>query len=299
MAKRDMVGDVPGNVLGMLGDLNFKLQHGVITPTQLDLFLKKQNPFEVVGWLDAILNREEELHGAFFSKNFAKKFDYSQFSATLEKYGEAKFAEWKKIGLEPHFLPSVEMSQNKDFPGWKVKPEQWFYDQVDKGNVLGSPLCLGEFDIDGMVVLVDTRCKPAYWGNGKQMWENDNLFGEIIAKLREEEKIVDYNPRASRFGVSALEIEQKIAPALATKLGLEPRQVRLERAIEFNVLSQLLTDTLRAKDGETNTRVWFADHFDEYRLNGGHSVSGGFAYVHYYSAGNHWYRKSFRLLAVL
>ena len=40
-----MVGDVPGSVLGMLSDLTSKLQHGVLTPDQLERFLKKQNPF--------------------------------------------------------------------------------------------------------------------------------------------------------------------------------------------------------------------------------------------------------------
>ena len=40
-----MVGDVPGNVLGMLEDLMLKLRKCVLTPDELELFLKKQNPF--------------------------------------------------------------------------------------------------------------------------------------------------------------------------------------------------------------------------------------------------------------
>lgn len=47
MAKKEQIGDVPGNVLGMLADLNHKLQHGKITPGQLDRFLKKGNPYDV------------------------------------------------------------------------------------------------------------------------------------------------------------------------------------------------------------------------------------------------------------
>jgi hypothetical protein len=46
--KKENIGGVPGNVLGMLADLNLKLQHGRITPKQLERFLKKQNPFENV-----------------------------------------------------------------------------------------------------------------------------------------------------------------------------------------------------------------------------------------------------------
>ena len=40
-----MIGDVPGNVLGMLADLCHKLKAGTIKPEELELFLKKQNPF--------------------------------------------------------------------------------------------------------------------------------------------------------------------------------------------------------------------------------------------------------------
>src|SRR3989344_1185638 len=43
-----MVGDVPGNVLGMLEDLMLKLRKCVLTPDELELFLKKRNPFSLV-----------------------------------------------------------------------------------------------------------------------------------------------------------------------------------------------------------------------------------------------------------
>jgi len=43
--KQNMIGDVPGNVLGMLSDLTSKLQHGKITSRQFELFLKGKNPF--------------------------------------------------------------------------------------------------------------------------------------------------------------------------------------------------------------------------------------------------------------
>lgn len=46
--KQEMIGSVPGNVLGMLADLMHKIQHGVRTPDQLDRFLKGQNPFAVL-----------------------------------------------------------------------------------------------------------------------------------------------------------------------------------------------------------------------------------------------------------
>lgn len=292
MAKQDMVGDVPGKVLGMLGELRDKMQHGVITPKQLDLFLKKQNPFKAVSWIEEILAREKMLQMRFFG-NFAKNFNYSPFVRTLENYGQVNIEEWRELGLEPHFLPPITMSQ-RNYTGWKVKPEQWFYDNVTNGNISGNPLDLG-----GVTVLVDIRCKPAY-KKGEQMWEND-LLGDIIENLREKGEIQDHQPRQSRFSISAIEIENKISPAFAKKLGLEPRQVRLERAVEFNVLSQMLTDTPRAKDGEIDTWLWFADFFESAgnRLCGGGSGSGGFALVSYDGADDRWDGRSFRLLAVI
>ncbi|MDD5433199.1 MAG: hypothetical protein PHE77_00865 [Candidatus Pacebacteria bacterium] len=294
--RKIMVGGVPvDDAAGIMSDFWSKI--GVsISWEEFKRFLKRENPFEVVNWIDAIVAREKELHQNFFGKNFAKKFDYSQFVQTLEKYGEAKFAEWKELGLEPHFLPSVEMSQDKNFPGWNVKPNDWFYEQVDEGKILGNPCNLG-----GIAVLVDTRCKPAYQ-NGEQMWEDDNLLGDITNDLREKGEIADYKPRSSRFNISALEIEQKIASALAVKLGLEPGQVRLEKAIESNVLPQILTDTPRAYDGETNTWLWFSDLFgsaEYHRLDGGYFDNGGLADVNCGWADGCGDLKSFRLLAVL
>mgnify|MGYP001557952449 CR=1 FL=1 len=43
--KKEMVGCVPGNVLGMLADLAHKLQNEAIMPKELALFLQRQNPF--------------------------------------------------------------------------------------------------------------------------------------------------------------------------------------------------------------------------------------------------------------
>jgi hypothetical protein len=60
--KKENIGGVPGNVLGMLADLNLKIQHGRITPKQLERFLKKQDPFENVA--DDILAEWEAFYEA-------------------------------------------------------------------------------------------------------------------------------------------------------------------------------------------------------------------------------------------
>lgn len=70
--KKQMVGNVPGNVLGMLADLNHKLQHGVRTPKQLDRFLKGENPFEYLDY-SLILNEWEK----YFYKIHQLKVDFA------------------------------------------------------------------------------------------------------------------------------------------------------------------------------------------------------------------------------
>jgi hypothetical protein len=70
--KKRMVGNVPGNVLGMLADLNLKLQHGTRTPEQLDKFLKGKNPFEGLDY-SLILNKWEK----YFFKIHQLKADFS------------------------------------------------------------------------------------------------------------------------------------------------------------------------------------------------------------------------------
>lgn len=52
MTKEKVVGDVPGKVLGMMADLAHKLQHGNITPRELEFFLKRKTRYaeELLEW---------------------------------------------------------------------------------------------------------------------------------------------------------------------------------------------------------------------------------------------------------
>jgi len=70
--KKQMVGNVPGNVLGMLADLNHKLQHGVRTPEQLGKFLRGENPFKGLDYF-LILNEWEK----YFYKIHQLKTDFA------------------------------------------------------------------------------------------------------------------------------------------------------------------------------------------------------------------------------
>ena len=70
--KRQMVGDVPGNLLGMLADLFHKIQHGIITVQELARFLKRENPFETPSYRKFVLDWEK-----FYKDNFNLTVDFS------------------------------------------------------------------------------------------------------------------------------------------------------------------------------------------------------------------------------
>lgn len=260
------------------------------------------NLFGVESWLQEILERERQHHLDFFGR----EFDLLKFEKTLERYGYQKIQEWQKLGLEPHFLPSASMMPGDDYSGWKIKPEKWFYEQVIEGkifrNIKGELEKVATVKLEGITVLIDARLKPAY-RDSKQMYENDNLLGYIIEELRESEKIASYKygSQPSRFGVSADEWEKQIKPVLAKKLGLRTTQIRLERAIEANVVPQIYSYMPRKNDGKTNTWVWYEEYFGgrDRRLLGGYSDGGGLADVNDVWADGHWYDRSLRPLAVL
>lgn len=255
-------------------------------------------------WLDLLCEKERQAHFAFFHE----EFDLAVFRQVLEKYGFGQFQKWQDLQLEPHFLPKKIFQLNSNFPGWKVKPKKWFWEKIVEGKLLhrdteGKLVTISEVNLGGIVVLVDTRQKPKY-KDGKQMWSKDqNLLGKILTDLRESGKIVKhgYGPQCSRLGVSAKEIDNFIIAEYAKVVGLEASRVRLERAIEGNVISQLYSEMSRKGDGQTNTSVWYDELFGdaEYRLNGGNSDIGGLANVNYDRVDDHWNDGSFRLLGVL
>ena len=253
-------------------------------------------------WLEKIIAQERACHLDFFGR----EFDLTDFAVTLKKYGESKVRFWQKLKMEPAFLPEVTMPQDANFRGWKIKPENWFWQKIAEGKILrqvGNDLvAIKEVRLEGITVLIDTRLKPEYNG-GKQMYKNDNLLGPTIERLRKAGEIAkyEYGPQSSRFGVSADEWENCIKPALAQKLGLNSNQLRLEHTIEANIIPQLYPYMPRKDDGNINTWVWYEEYFGArgLRLVGGYSGYGGLASVYCFSSGFHWDFESFRPLAVL
>jgi len=301
--KTELAGRIRKIIIGMnrtsenrhQGIVNRRRQHEIdFFGQELDL-----SGFEI----QEIVNRECQYHLDFFGRYF----DLSEFEKTLKKYGQKKMKEWQKLGLEPHFLPKVVLSQDDNLLGWEIKPKDWYYQIAAGGRIMrdvNGELVVDKepFKLEGITVLIDTRLKPAY-NDGGQMYENDNLLGPIIEELRKNEKIDEYKPgpQSSRFGVSSDEWESQIKPALAKELGLEVVQLRLERVIEANVIPQLYPYMSRKDDGVTDTWVWYEEFFEDrdYRLRGGCSDGGGLTHVAAIGLTMYWSSRSVRSLAVL
>lgn len=234
-------------------------------------------------WIQVLVDQEKGYHGRFFKR----QFNLCSFAETLNEYGKEQINSWWTLGLEPHFLPQIVMSNLVGFPGWKKKPNDWYYEQVKRGKVMR--MVNGRlkpdkkaYELSGIAVLIDTRLKPAF-KDGKQMYKDDNLLGVIIRKLRQDAQIANYDngPASSRFNISANEWERHLKPVLAKKLGLKPIQVRLERAIEANIIPQLYLHMPRQDDNTTNTWVWYEEYFKSHvrRLRGGRSDCAGLTFV--------------------
>ena len=114
MSKKQVIGSLPSKVLGLLADLMHKLQHGVITVRELELFLQRQNPF-------AISNIQSEWQ-EFYRKHFRLEVDFSdvQIPDYLGGFDRVIFI---PKGLK---LNDVVKTMKKCFPVWS------YTDDLDK-----------------------------------------------------------------------------------------------------------------------------------------------------------------------
>lgn len=179
--------------------------------------------------------------------------------------------------LEAYFLSEITLEEGVDYPGWNVKPASWYWEHIRDGKLDSDAP-----ELKGVWVLIDLTRKPDCTEDGKQVYDNDP-FGNILAQLRRDKKIevpstYGHVPQNSRFAISWDELNQHVLPAIAETLGVKPEQVRLPRAIEFNVIGNLF----HPEWGRTNTCEWFEDNFGyQSRLNGGMSELGGLSDADY------------------
>ncbi len=174
--------------------------------------------------------------------------------------------------FEPHYLPMITLHNEDNFPGWQLKPQDWFWQQIENGKVNSNAATLrpGWY-------LVDGRGRPQY-RDGKQLYKGDPL-GNLMKGLREtgEVRTYKYVPQNSRFGPPYDNIALVILPAFIKKYEIKP-PVRILRAIEFNVLGNMA----HSDWGQNNTYEWFSDRFAfSHRLLGGCSEDGGLTNVYF------------------
>ncbi|MDO8516426.1 MAG: hypothetical protein Q7S28_04190 [bacterium] len=185
------------------------------------------------------------------------------------------YKQWEQLGLELHYLPAEELTEERNLPGWTKKlgarysssPDIGieFFDEVKRGVLPPDTLKL-----PGAWALVDGREKPQYV-DGKQVYEKDFL-APILKDLRAQRLIADHTVKESRFNIAWSELNQKeVRDAFARVLGVPGSSVRLPRAIEWNYLG----NAFHPEWGATDTWEWLED---VYQQGGRRLGGGGFGY---------------------
>lgn len=231
------------------------------TPVEAKTAIQELLPFS-----KQLIRIEREALSAFFGKDIAVPKPPQELFVTLEEMLELGIT-----GFEPHFLPRVSFTEKSKIPGWKVRPNPWFWQKIQDGSVSADAATLQK----GWY-LVDGRQKPNY-DNGQQRYKDD--YAEpIMQELRETGKIqkCSFVPDISRFGASPDEIEQVILPEIIRITGTKG-EISNKRYIEFNIWGNMF----HSEWGQTDTSEWFADRLwgGDRRLRGGRSDLGGLARV--------------------
>ena len=200
----------------------------------------------------------------------------------------------KGFTFEPYLEPGRQFPQDAEYPGWRVKPQPWFYDQIRQDNI--SP---DAAKLPLQWAAMETIVRPNYDG-GMQLYQNDAL-APILEDLRKRGRIAvpdwcKHVPSISRFGISPKEISAPVATRVADEIGkVDAQNVDATTYMAFNYLGNIA----HSEFGEANTWEWFADKFgDDRRLIGGNSDNGGLANVHYNSSDNRNGYVGFRLRVV-
>lgn len=221
--------------------------------------------------VNRLVASQEAAIGDFFGEDIQLEAPSQLFFDTLET------AEDMGLQLHPIFFPHVELEETEDLPGWKAKPESWYWERIKDGSLSEDASILG-----GFWGLLDTSTRPSY-KDGKQEFTNDAL-GPILSELRNRGAIrvpegYSHVPITSRFAISADEWDQAVFPELAKRLGLEEKEgvtVRMPSEMEFNYAGNLAYPHF----GQANTWEWLQDKFgDGFRLVGGSSGGGGLSLV--------------------
>lgn len=163
--------------------------------------------------------------------------------------------------FSPHFLPLVKIDKDGKYPGWKRKPQDWFWEQL-----VERELDEASADLPGVWVLVDK--------SGYQRDPLEPMLGGLFeSRYRKSDfpTLEDYDPRVD---ISADELDMKVYPEISNRLKLNSANVvvRSPRAIEFNFLGNLHYPEF----GKSPNSIWLEDlHKSGSRLVSGNAKRGG------------------------
>ena len=169
----------------------------------------------------------------------------------------------------------MAFAKDDTHPGWGVKPEDWYWENITSGKIDADAPSLS-----GHWVIIDNTQKPDY-DDGKQLYPEDPFKSNL--------------PDESRFSLSWDELHGDVLPKIAERLNIPKDKVRLPKEIEFNILGNLY----HKEWGQTSTYEWFEDKFgSDRRLIGGSSDDGGLADVDWDQPGTRYGSIGFRPLIV-
>lgn len=204
-----------------------------------------------------------------------------------ERWEKKGFANFEFFELSAH-----QFKIDGDYPDWNIKPGSLFWDNIANGRI-----SLGAAKLERVFIGIDITQRPNY-DNGRQFYQNDP-FADLLEQLRRQGKIkcpkaLKHIPDTSRFGIMRDALTAYVLPEIANMLGED--QVRLPKAIEFNVIGNLF----RPEWGDTNTSEFMQDKFgDRDCLVSGRSDHGGLALVDYRGSDVPSDRIAFRPVVVL
>jgi hypothetical protein len=175
--------------------------------TRKEVFFTKERSIRELLKKESICSTESQKLSVFFEKEIIIPPMPKEF--TLEQ-----LERWEALGMEVHYLPAVNMTQDRKLKNWKIFPVDWFYQQI-KSNQIPSVATLipeGWFVIDG-------RQKPMC--QGVQVYENDP-FPE------------------SRFNIhpyifETIEMKQKISKAF----DIDIDRIQLPEAMVWNLVTNI------------------------------------------------------------
>ncbi len=228
-------------------------------------------------WIEPFLVREKKCHEKFFGQIF----DLTPFEETLNLYGGETVELWKKMGLEPHYLPKMTLKGTEKFPGWGIKPTELMrvdesigcYRKITPNHFLPYR---GQYTFGNEVVLIDTRQKESGISA-------EDYLASIIGSSRDSKDLQEVRLmepelwHKKRYYITSEEWENHLRFPVARAFDLNGCNIRLETGLEANIIPQLYPYMPRREDGKTRTWV-MCEEFNRdgsCRLIAGSSLHGG------------------------